>query len=77
MTRTTQLSPDTLNYLGATRQVPTLARIAVAFAVCVSKWTMRRHTRRALKQLDAWQLADVGLTPLEARREADKAFWHA
>ncbi|MFK7762828.1 MAG: DUF1127 domain-containing protein [Roseobacter sp.] len=75
MTRTSQLSPDTLAYLGAARQIPTVARIAVAFAVCLSKWATRRHTRRALKQLDAWQLTDVGLTPLEARREADKAFW--
>ncbi len=77
MTRTTEISSDTLAYLGAVRQVPTVARIAVTFAVCLSKWATRRQTRRALKQLDAWQLTDVGLTPLEAQREADKAFWQA
>lgn len=77
MTRTIPLSPDTLAYLGQTRGVPALAFVAVEFAACVSKWAMRRHTRHALKELTVWQLKDVGLTPLEAHREASKAFWQA
>jgi uncharacterized protein YjiS (DUF1127 family) len=75
MARTSPLSPDTLAYLGAARDVPTLARFAVEFAACLSRWSTRRRTRRALEQLEAWQLSDVGLTPLDARDEATKAFW--
>ena len=77
MTRMTPLSPDTLAYLSAARDVPALAYVAVEFAACVSKWTMRRRSRKALQQLEPWQLEDVGLTPLAARREAAKAFWQA
>ena len=77
MTRTTPLSPDTLAYLSAARDVPALAYVAVEFAACVSKWTTRRRSRKALQQLEPWQLEDVGLTPLAARREAAKAFWQA
>ena len=77
MTRFVPLSPDTLAYLGQARGVPALAFVAVEFAACVSKWALRRQTRRTLTQLTVWQLNDVGLTPLEARREASKAFWQA
>ena len=77
MTRTSPLSPDTLAYLTAARNVPTLAYVAVEFAACVSIWATRRQTRRALEQLSIWQLDDVGLTPLEAHRETSKAFWQA
>jgi len=31
--------------------------------------------RRALAQLDAARLDDIGLTPTEARREASRPFW--
>jgi uncharacterized protein YjiS (DUF1127 family) len=77
MTRTAHIPAETLAYLSTARNVPTLARIAVGFAACLSKWATRRQTRHALKQLEAWQLDDVGLTPLEARDEAAKAFWRA
>ncbi|WP_299675072.1 DUF1127 domain-containing protein [uncultured Roseobacter sp.] len=70
-------SPRTLAYLNEVKEMPTLAILAVEFAVCVSKWTTRRRTRRALKQLTVWQLADVGLTPEQARAEAAKVFWRA
>jgi uncharacterized protein YjiS (DUF1127 family) len=77
MIRATPLPADTLAYLGSARSVPTLAHAAVGFAVCVSRWAMRRQTRKALKQLENWQLDDVGLTPLEAQHETSKAFWRA
>ncbi|MEM9576794.1 MAG: DUF1127 domain-containing protein [Pseudomonadota bacterium] len=77
MTRTSPLAPDTLAYLTAARNVPTLAYVAVEFAACVSKWATRRQTRRALRQLENWQLDDVGMTPLDAQREVSKAFWQA
>ncbi|MEM6759954.1 MAG: DUF1127 domain-containing protein [Pseudomonadota bacterium] len=33
------------------------------------------RTRRALARLDAAQLADIGVTPRAARREATKSIW--
>jgi len=41
-------------------------------------WGLLRHrlqTRPALLELDADQLRDIGLDPLEARREGLKPFW--
>ncbi|WP_370401507.1 DUF1127 domain-containing protein [Sulfitobacter sp. JB4-11] len=55
--------------------LPFAARWAVTFAVCVTKWSIRTRTRRALSQLEPWQLADVGLTPEQAFTEASRAFW--
>lgn len=75
MARLTTISPETLAYLGRAQYVPTLAVLAVEAAAHVSLWATRRQTRRALKDLSDWQLKDVGLTPLEAHREASKAFW--
>ncbi|WP_298836028.1 DUF1127 domain-containing protein [uncultured Roseobacter sp.] len=77
MTQDMTLSPRTLDYLNHTRSVPVLSILAVEFAVCLSKWATRRRTRKALKQLSTWQLADVGLTPAEADTEASKVFWRA
>ncbi len=54
---------------------PVLAQVAVAFAVLLTTWALRRHTRLALRQLEPWQLADVGLTPDEASKQASRVFW--
>jgi uncharacterized protein YjiS (DUF1127 family) len=35
----------------------------------------RRQQRRALSRLDHRLLDDIGLTPSDAMREADKPFW--
>ncbi|MGC3937118.1 DUF1127 domain-containing protein [Roseobacter sp. EG26] len=70
-------SPETMAYLNEVKSMPTLAIVAVEFAVCVSKWATRRRTRRALQQLTLWQLDDVGVTPRQARIEAAKVFWRA
>ncbi|MES2814354.1 MAG: DUF1127 domain-containing protein, partial [Pseudomonadota bacterium] len=35
----------------------------------------RRRDRNRLRQLDAHLLRDIGLDPLEARRECAKPFW--
>ncbi|CAI8966043.1 MULTISPECIES: DUF1127 domain-containing protein [Pseudomonas] len=46
----------------------------------LSRWGLmihRWHTRRALLELDAAQLRDVGLTPEQAREEGLKPFWRA
>jgi uncharacterized protein YjiS (DUF1127 family) len=72
-----QASTDPQHALGVLDQpvLPVLAVVAVKFAVCLTLWTTRRHTRAALRQLEPWQLADVGLTPAEASREASRVFW--
>jgi uncharacterized protein YjiS (DUF1127 family) len=35
----------------------------------------RRHQRRALRSLDDWQLADIGLSRDQAQQEARKWLW--
>jgi len=57
--------------------LPFTANVLVNAAVVVTKWTVRRNTRLALKQLDISQLNDVGLTRTQALREAAKPFWQA
>ena len=74
-----QVMTHTFEELGILNQrgVPVLAVMALKFAVGLTTWTTRRRTRRALKQLEAWQLADVGLTPDMATKEASRVFWKA
>ena len=67
--------PAQLALLAAQTELPALARIAVTVAVMVTKWDMNWRTRRSLAKLEAHQLSDIGLTPDEARREANKRFY--
>ena len=76
MTQTLTLSTEALATLSQ-RSVPIPALIAVKFAVCVTTWATRRRTRLALRQLEPWQLRDVGLTPAQANTEASRVFWQA
>lgn len=76
MTHAPAFKTDTIGLLGHTR-APFAAVVAVKFAVCVTKWATRRRTRAALRQLEPWQLADVGLTPDQAATEASRVFWQA
>jgi uncharacterized protein YjiS (DUF1127 family) len=76
MTQTLTLSTEAVAVLNQ-RGTPVLAIMAVKFAVSVTKMATRRRTRKALAQLEPWQLADVGLTPSEAHDEAIKVFWKA
>lgn len=71
------LTNDALATLNSTRSLPLLAVVSVKFAACLTKWVTRKRTRRALDQLEAWQLRDVGLTPDVALRETQKVFWRA
>ncbi|MFT6674129.1 MAG: hypothetical protein ACJAVM_000300 [Sulfitobacter sp.] len=57
------------------RGMPLVAVLALKFAVGVTNWATRRATRQALKQLEPWQLHDVGLTPEQAESEASRVFW--
>ncbi|MDB4211906.1 DUF1127 domain-containing protein [Ascidiaceihabitans sp.] len=74
MTRTAYQNIDALIYLRENNALPIVSVLAVQFAVTVSKWTLRHRTRQALGQLTETQLRDVGLTPLQARREAARLF---
>jgi uncharacterized protein YjiS (DUF1127 family) len=40
-------------------------------------WRARAKERRLLAALDARQLADIGITGLDASRECAKPFWRA
>ena len=56
------------------RQRPTVSvvrRIAGALRV----WTQRRRTRKTLSELDPHLLNDIGITPADARNEANRPFW--
>lgn len=61
--------------LNSQAELPTLARICVTAAVIVTKWDMNWRTRKALGRLEPYELDDIGLSPLEARREANKRFY--
>ena len=74
MTHARTVSADALGIL-TQPSLPIVATLAVKFAVCVTKWSIRYRTRRALGQLEPWQLSDVGLTPEQAMTEASRAFW--
>ncbi len=39
------------------------------------KWSINHCTRRQLKILSDDQLKDIGVTPVEAAKEAAKPFW--
>ncbi|WP_138469659.1 DUF1127 domain-containing protein [Poseidonocella sp. HB161398] len=55
------------------------ARLAALFrpspAPLLRLWRRRAATRRQLSRLSAWQLADLGLAPDAAEREARLPFW--
>jgi len=44
-------------------------------ATLAKTWGQRTRSRRHLSTLDAKQLKDVGLTRIDAQREAQKPFW--
>ncbi|WP_238365281.1 DUF1127 domain-containing protein [Mesobacterium pallidum] len=57
------LHPAFADLYDRSHALPVVARLALAVAVKVETWDRTRRTRQALKQLEPWQLHDVGLTP--------------
>lgn len=56
---------------------PVVARLAFAFAVTVTEWHLRHHSRKTLKNLPDHLLHDVGLTRDAVYTEARRPFWRA
>ncbi|MCB9948109.1 MAG: DUF1127 domain-containing protein [Rhodospirillaceae bacterium] len=52
-----------------------LSGLGRACAALARTWWRRATTRRALRNLDARLLADIGRTEAERRRECAKRFW--
>ncbi|MBU2962252.1 DUF1127 domain-containing protein [Citreicella sp. C3M06] len=63
--------------LDAQRPLPLMANIALRLAVVLAKWSERARSRKALGQLDAHLLRDVGLERRVAQREAHRMFWRS
>lgn len=66
----------------ATSSIPVSASPDVAgaldsLAALIRTWSFRAQSRRELAELDDFLLADLGLDPIEAAREAAKPFWRA
>ncbi len=45
------------------------------FSIVLSTWRQRRRSRTQLNTLDVHILKDIGLTPAQARKEAQRPFW--
>jgi len=69
------LHPAQIRILHTQAELPVVASLAVKFAVTVTKWDMRRKSRRALRDLDTSLLRDIGLDRPTAMAEANKPFW--
>jgi uncharacterized protein YjiS (DUF1127 family) len=75
MTRTAYQNIDALIYLRENNTLEIVSVMAVQFSVTVSKWTLHHRTQKVLGHLTETPLRNVGLTPLQARREAARLFW--
>ena len=53
----------------------TLTTSATVMARVVQRWNQRSRQRTALRDLDAAQLNDIGISREDALREAAKPFW--
>lgn len=58
-----------------TLAVDAMIGIGSEFAQLLKVWRERNRQRREIARLDDRMLADIGLSRMEATREANKAFW--
>ena len=73
---TTQtLTSRKLQKLEQAARVPVLATLLLVIAVELTKCAHRYRTRTRLARLDNHMLRDIGVTPEQAQREAQKSFW--
>ncbi|MEO6298182.1 MAG: DUF1127 domain-containing protein [Paracoccaceae bacterium] len=59
------------------RPLPPLSRVLLNVTLLVVTWDLRRRTRKDLRGLTVHMLADIGVDPQVAAREAEKPFWVA
>lgn len=71
------LHPAQIAVLNSRTHLPFAAGLAVRFAVVVTKWDMRRRTRKHLRALPPYMLKDIGVERHAAIAEASKPFWQA
>lgn len=75
MTPSATPTPTHTAYLNSRTVLPVLAQAAVAFAVLVTKWSVRHKTRKELRHLSAEQLKDIGISRQEAHYQETLPFW--
>ncbi|KPD12016.1 DUF1127 domain-containing protein [Phaeobacter sp. 11ANDIMAR09] len=75
MTTSATSSLSNTSYLNSRPALPVLAQAAVAFAVLVTKWSIRHKTRKELRHLSADQLKDIGISRQEAHYQGTLPFW--
>ena len=64
-----------LRVLQSQQRLPTAAQVFIHFALVVTKWDIKRRTRKDLRHLDDHVLDDIGLTREQATTESHKPFW--
>ena len=53
-----------------------VGRLALKAMALLIVWQRRLEDRETLRLMNEARLRDIGLTRAEARREAEKPFWH-
>jgi uncharacterized protein YjiS (DUF1127 family) len=75
MTNSAPIASPHMAYLNSRPTLPVVAQLAVAFAVLVTKWHMRRRTRKQLRALTPAQLRDIGVSRRDAHYQGTLPFW--
>lgn len=57
--------------------LPAFSRGLVALTVTLVTWQLRHRTRANLGNMPDYMLRDIGMTPMDARLEAEKPFWRS
>ncbi len=70
-----QISQSNMSFLVSRPALPVLAQWAVTFAVLITKWSLRRRTRKHLRHMSQEQLNDIGRNRAEAHHQATLPFW--
>ena len=55
--------------------LPSPAQVIARLADALATWERRGRERRALGEMSEHMLKDLGISRLDARREADKPIW--
>ncbi|MEM7544758.1 MAG: DUF1127 domain-containing protein [Pseudomonadota bacterium] len=64
-----------MSFSTLTRSTPVMGTANLDFVSVLKLWLTVHAERRALRELSDAQLADIGVDPKAARREARRPFW--